>query len=166
MNIFATNDCPVISAQEHCDVHLRKMIVEIAQLLSTAHVVLDSNQVAYKATHINHPCAIWVRECYSNYMWAFDHLIALCLEYTKRTGKTHATDKIVISLCNAPRNICSGERTPFAMAMPDHFKSIGVFDQTVAYRAYLNQKFKEWGCRAKPIKVEWTGRSKPNWVEV
>lgn len=165
MNIFATNECPVISAQDHCDVHLRKMIVEIAQLLSTAHVVLDSNQVAYKATHINHPCAIWVREYSGNYEWAFNHLVALCNEYQFRTGKVHATDKVIVSLCNPPKNITSGF-SPFAMAMPDEFKTMGVFDQTIAYRAYLNQKFKEWGCRAKPIKVEWTGRNKPEWVEV
>jgi hypothetical protein len=36
MNIFATNECPVIAAQEHCSVHF-KMCVELAQLLSTAH---------------------------------------------------------------------------------------------------------------------------------
>lgn len=41
MNIFTTNDCPIISAQEMCDKHVVKMIVEYAQLMSTAHRVLD-----------------------------------------------------------------------------------------------------------------------------
>tara|TARA_B100000929_G_scaffold290599_1_gene284915 strand:- start:62073 stop:62729 length:657 start_codon:yes stop_codon:yes gene_type:complete len=35
MNIFRTNDCPIQSAREHCDVHVTKMILEYSQLLST-----------------------------------------------------------------------------------------------------------------------------------
>lgn len=44
MNIFTTNDCPIISAQEMCDKHVVKMIVEYAQLMSTAHRVLDGQE--------------------------------------------------------------------------------------------------------------------------
>lgn len=41
MNIFILDKDPVISAQLQCDKHVVKMIVESAQMLSTAHRVLD-----------------------------------------------------------------------------------------------------------------------------
>lgn len=42
MNIFFVNSDPKVAAFEHNSVHLRKMIVEYAQILSTTHRVLDS----------------------------------------------------------------------------------------------------------------------------
>ena len=82
MNIFALSSDPFESAQMMCDKHVVKMIIETAQLLSTAHRVLDGEQYTdktsngrsiqrwrltdaydmenslYKATHINHPSAV------------------------------------------------------------------------------------------------------------
>ena len=55
MNIFYLSRDPVEAAKLQCDRHVVKMILETAQLLSTAHVELDGEQVAYKATHKNHP---------------------------------------------------------------------------------------------------------------
>ena len=166
MNLFVTNTCPVQSAKDHNNVHLRKMIVEVAQMLSTAHSELDGNIVAYKPTHTNHPCSVWIRKNSGNYTWAYQHAKALCQEYTHRTGKVHKTEEVLDKLKTLPNNIAKGEVTTFAMAMPDEFKKLGVFDQTKAYKAYLNEKFKEWLDREKPIKVEWTNSVKPEWVTV
>jgi len=41
MNIFALHDDPVKAAEMHCNKHVLKMSCEYAQLLSTAHRVLD-----------------------------------------------------------------------------------------------------------------------------
>ena len=41
MNIFILNDDPVIAAQEQCDKHIPKMVVESAQMLSTTHRMID-----------------------------------------------------------------------------------------------------------------------------
>lgn len=41
MNIFCLDHDPYISAEMHCDKHILKMVIEYAQLLSTAHRVLD-----------------------------------------------------------------------------------------------------------------------------
>jgi len=41
MNIFYLDKDPIKSAEMHCDKHVVKMIIEYAQLLSTAHRVLD-----------------------------------------------------------------------------------------------------------------------------
>lgn len=163
MNIFATDPCPVVSAQHHCTVHF-KLVVELAQLLSTAHHELDGHSPAYKPTHKNHPSTIWVRESRGNYQWAFEHFKALCDEYTFRTGKLHKTSEHLASLSVVPANIRKGERTRFAMAMDDKYK-INV-DPCANYRHYLNHKFKEWQQRDKPIKVCWGIRDVPSWVEI
>ena len=49
-----------------------KMILESAQMLCTAHRVLDGDEHAdnvgmYKMAHKNHPSSIWVRTKYPNY---------------------------------------------------------------------------------------------------
>lgn len=164
MNIFATSQCPVQSAQEMTNVHVVKMILESAQLLSTAHFVLDGEQVGYKPTHKNHPCAIWCRASSANYLWLLAHFNALCEEFTFRTGKVHKSSEQISALATPPWNIETGELTPLALCMPEEFQRLGLFDQTKAYQAYLNVKFQEWRSRDKPIKVEWTNRSKPIWV--
>ena len=41
MNIFVLDQDPTQAAQLQCDKHVVKMIVESAQMLSTAHRVLD-----------------------------------------------------------------------------------------------------------------------------
>lgn len=167
MNIFVTNVCPTQSAKEHCDVHTVKMILELSQMLSTAHFVLDGNRVGYKPTHINHPCSVFVRRTRGNYEWAYKHFKALCEEYTFRTGKIHLTqEKCLEALLEPPRAILDGGLTEFAMAMPDEYKARGIFDQTKAYKDYLNSKFKEWTSREKSVKVSWSCREIPSWVSL
>ena len=46
MNIFYVDKDPMIAAQMMCDKHVVKMILESAQLLSTAHRVLDGDDYA------------------------------------------------------------------------------------------------------------------------
>ena len=87
MNIFYLDKDPKKCAEMHCDKHVVKMILEYAQLLSTAHRVLDGNEWAdhvglYKATHKNHPSAIWARESAGNYFWLNKLFQELCKEYT------------------------------------------------------------------------------------
>lgn len=165
MNIFVTSACPVQSAIEHCDRHNIKMVLELAQMLSTAHFELDGTTVGYKPTHKNHPCSIWLRETSGNYKWAFDHFKALCDEYTHRTGKVHKTSELLNCLSKTPSKIVLGDKTTFAMAMPDEMKKLGIFDQTKAYQSYLKVKFAEWGCRDKPLAVKWTNRKQPHWID-
>ena len=166
MNLFATSQCHVQSAKDHCNVHCTKLIVEVCQMLSTAHFVLDGEQVGYKPTHQGHPCSKWIRQTSENYQWAYNHLKALCAEYTFRTGKVHKTSELLKVLGKLPAKIEIAERTDFAMAMPDQFKLLGIYDQTNAYKAYLNSKFAEWVARPKPMKVEWANRGKPDWVNI
>ena len=44
MNIFYLSSDPKACAEDHCDKHVVKMIIEYAQLLSTAHIILDGKE--------------------------------------------------------------------------------------------------------------------------
>lgn len=164
MNIFVSDQCPIKSAHNLPNVLLIKMTCESAQILSTVHHTLDGVQVGYKPTHRNHPSTVWTRSTSANYQWLYAHFKALCSEYTFRTGKVHKTSELLSVLDKLPCNIKKAELEPFAMCMPESFQRLGLFDQTKAYRAYLQHKFAEWTCREKPIKVEWTNRIQPEWV--
>ena len=79
MNIFYFYDCPEKSAQAQPDKMLVKMPLETAQMLCTAHRVLDGDEYAdkeglYKTAYKNHPCTIWARESSINYMLSLIHI--------------------------------------------------------------------------------------------
>jgi hypothetical protein len=137
MNIFILHLNPRTAAEYHCDKHVVKMILETAQLLYTAHWVLDPDGIppgAYKKTHVNHPCAIWVRESLSNYQWLAELGIELCHEYTHRYGKIHKTQSHLEWLrAHTPPSIPKGPATPMRQAMPDAYKND---DPVQAYRTY------------------------------
>ncbi|MFA7218934.1 MAG: pyrimidine dimer DNA glycosylase/endonuclease V [Synergistaceae bacterium] len=164
MNIFATDKCPVESAKALPNILVNKMIVESAQLLSTAHYVLDKNMKGYKATHINHPCAKWCRESKGNYDWLFNHFDALCDEYEARNGKTHKSSELkdILSVC--PSSIAQKGVTEFAKAMPDTFKEKG--SAIDCYIAYLISKFEGWETRTDKRKItpSWGCRNAPKWL--
>ena len=63
MNIFYLNENPKIAAIEHNDKHCVKMVLEYAQMLSTAHRECDGDDRAdslslYKRAHRNQPTVL------------------------------------------------------------------------------------------------------------
>ena len=78
----------------------------------------------------------------------------------------HKSSELLISLAKLPAKIEIADRTSFAMAMPESFQKLGIFDQTKAYQSYLRSKFAEWQQREKPIKVCWGLRGAPEWYTV
>jgi hypothetical protein len=94
------------------------MILETAQLLCGVHWATGGD-APYRLSHKNHPCAIWARESYSNYVWLTDLGFALCNEYQNRYGKIHKSKSILEwCLVNRP-NIPDVGLTPQPNAMPD-----------------------------------------------
>lgn len=96
MNIFILAQLVGTAANFHCDKHCIKMILEICQLLYTAHWHgrdnpdwIECEYKPYRPTHKNHPCSIWVRASKNHYDWALNLGLELCKEYTRRYGKTH-----------------------------------------------------------------------------
>jgi hypothetical protein len=184
MNIFFLHSNPETCAQMHNDKHTVKMAIEYAQLMSTAHRVLDGeerivyNEVPntypvkyrkktiwmmvdvaadnelYKATHINHPSAIWTRMSRENYEWLFLMWQYLLEEYTHRYGKVHACSKLTDRLSVAPMNIKDAPFTDPLVAMPDEY----VVDSVVeSYRNYYN--------KAKADFSTWKNRNTPEWFK-
>lgn len=152
MNIFFLSENATEAAQAQCNRHVVKMIVESAQLLSTCYV----SDKYYRHTHFNHPCAKWVRESKTNYLWLLSHGLALCNEYTFRYNRNHATARILIKMaCNMPYIEDIG-LTPPALAMPDEFK-IYPYNPVLSYRAYYRYK-------QRTIDFRYTRRQMPDWL--
>lgn len=141
MNIFYLNKNPKIAAEWHCDKHVVKMIIESAQMLYCAHWILDPDVIpifAYKKAHINHPCTIWVRESYENYMWLCSLAWWLCREYTFRyASKVHKTQEHIEWLIgHPPASIPRLGITKFRLAMPNQFKCENPIE---AYRTFYRE---------------------------
>ncbi len=164
MNIFYLDNDPKSAARMQCDRHVVKMILESAQLLSTAHRELDGDQWAnarelYKSTHKNHPSAVWARSSVDNYNWLFRHFLALCDEYSYRYGKTHKSDEKFRSvLFFSPANISTLESfTPPPQCMPDDYKDANTI---IGYRKYyaLDKAANSWFCynksRPEPLFIQ------------
>jgi|TARA_R110000851_G_scaffold224126_1_gene376977 hypothetical protein len=177
MNIFVLHKDPFVAAKQHCDKHVVKMIVESAQMLSTAHRILDGvericisngrryrrwflsdsrERVMYKSVHTNHPCTLWTRESSKNYTWHYNLFVALCEEYTHRYGKVHATEsKLVEVLSFLPDNLPCGDMTNFRLAMNSSPECISP-DPIQSYRNFYKTK-------KKRFKMVWTKRQTPEW---
>jgi hypothetical protein len=142
MNIFYLHKDPHVSAQAMTNKHVVKMVVETAQLLSTAHNELDGmKENIYKTTHKNHPSAVWVRQSKKHYDWAYSHFLALSLEYSNRYKKVHKTYRDLFEpLRHHPKNLKGNQFTDPPQCMPDQYKD---FSTVEAYRRYyLNEKIK------------------------
>ena len=153
MNIFYLDNHPDDAAEMHCDKHCVKMILEYAQMLSTAHRELDGNvpDILYKSTHKNHPSTIWTRSSKQHYDWLFRLFRMLSAEYTLRYGKIHKTwEKLGKILETAPKNIVENGWSAPPQCMPDHCKKPDTID---AYRNYyLTEKasFSTWNYSKQP----------------
>lgn len=176
MNIFYLSENPAQAAVWMVDKHVVKMILESAQLLSTAHRVLDGVEyvdsssgrrikrwsladsrepVVYKATHINHPSAVWCRQSVENYNWLADHMFHLMDEYTYRYNKKHkCSGDLAYMLSSPPHNLKDYDMTPMPCAMDQ--KYIISQDPVENYRNYYRE--------GKAALHKWTGREAPPWI--
>jgi hypothetical protein len=161
MNIFFLSEDAFEAARMQVDKHVVKMILESAQLLSTAHRVLDGDplpdirqeELFYRATHKNHPCAKWVRESVENYNWMVDHFDALLSEYTHRYNKEHACTRLLYDLQSPPLKLKNWDWTPPPSCMPDECKIGALVDN---YREYYRKH--------KSHMFKWTSREPPQWI--
>ena len=137
MNIFVLDCNPRLAAQYHCDKHVVKMCLEYAQLLSTAarQLCVRPSAVLYRSTHVNHPCARWVRQSSGNVRWMRRMLVCLGAEYSRRYhGRQHRSVNIGIRAADQLLACMPNKRrTPFALAMPDKYRSR---DAVASYRRY------------------------------
>lgn len=147
------------------------MPLETAQLLSTTLHLSDparwaelhAGGLAYKATHQNHPCAVWTRECLNNYLWLAALGLELCAEYEYRYGgrprrgesgpREHASKPVIAALLKAaPALPRCRHITPFALALPEDCQ---LGDAVLSYRRYY--------ALHKSAFARWTRRPPPEW---
>ena len=176
MNIFVTNDDPIVAARELCDKHVRsKMQIEGAIMLAHA---FDQEVLSHPSTprsktgnprksgkgYYNHQCSIWARESKANFKWLVDHTLEMFDErmYRWPDSNEHFT-KTFIKWCDDNihnTNITKTSQTQYAVAISDDcdcrkeysdFDNLPILEQ---YQAYIRYD--------KPF-ASWTQRSKPSW---
>lgn len=151
MNIFVLDRDPVQAAEYHCDKHVVKMVLETAQILSTAmHLRGQTFAGQYQPTHRKHPCVVWAARSDVNLGWLRRLGEALAAEYTYRYGRVHKSYERVIQ--DFPVS-CEQQPTVFALCMPDEYKTQ---DPVTSYRTYYE--------REKMSILKYTGRAWPHWL--
>jgi len=177
MNIFILDKNPQKAAEYHCDKHIVKMILESAQMLSTAHHIafIKSHglstqdfkgqkkisdyckqhsqfaQQIYSVSHLHHPCTQWSFESIENYLWHSELSLALCHEYTRRYKKIHKSQVVLELLSQNLPNLPKIGLTNFAIAMKPEFKISN--DAVDCYRNYYLKdkvRFAKWNYTNKP----------------
>jgi hypothetical protein len=175
MNIFVTNEDPVLAARDLCDKHCRsKMQIESAIMLAHAfnQEVLNHPSTPRTQTgkprksgkgYFNHQCTAWVRESRANFDWLVAHAQEMFTERTFRwpDSNEHFT-RTFIDWCAANAhntNVPIKGLTPFAVAISSdsecrklpHFEELSTVDK---YRAYI--------IHDKDFAI-WTRRESPEW---
>lgn len=160
MNIFYLDTDATKCAQFHCDSHVVKQILESAQLLSTAHRILDEgflskelNDNLYKTSHQFHPSFKWVSNSKGNYEFLYNLLEELLKEYTYRYHAKHACSDLLAFLKEPPMCIDDKGFTKFTQVVPDDCRNDNPVE---GYRDY----YKKYKVHLLSYKV----RDIPEWL--
>ncbi len=172
MNLFFLHVDPKQCAKLHLDKHCVKMILELVQMLYTAHRLLKSENIpldGYRPFSPQHPTCIWVRQCAENYRYCVTLAKCLCEEYTYRYHRVHTCephidwlstnyptfkeelieyrDTVVLSYNEGLQALGC---TPVPLAMPEDVK---YHDTIKSYRMYYvvyKRRFATWKGRSEP----------------
>ena len=168
MQLFLTSPDYNQCAKDLDDKRLNKIIVESAQIASTAlwmnncdaAETITSNGLCYLPTHEKHPLCIWAASSYRNYLEVLRHGLALCKEYTFRTRKIHKTFNIIDHLRWGvfPFNFKFQEyptQQPNCTTNHKHIDDV--------YKAYRLELLFKWANDKKA--PTWTNRQRPNWED-
>lgn len=169
MNLFILSLIQREIAQYMMDKHVSKILLEAVQMLCSAKRILDpddeeTNKVLYKLAHKNHPVTIWCRASKENFIWALDLVEELHTEWRFRYGhpdtkfhKSYLVAKLLSENMPSDDKFAKKGLTPFALAMPDKYKSD---DAVLSYRNYYMSEEKQ---RIASWKKK---RAAPSWYAV
>lgn len=160
MNIFAFSPDPWECALWLDDVRKNKMILETAQLLSSAVAINDPSWASkvYKPTHLGHPCAKWVMVSSANFNWLRHYMDSLYQQF----GKHKSAELLpVFKKYRYMGWFPSDTLTPFPNCAANadlgvSFKHIS--DVHEAYRLYINERWKR-----DTINLSWVKGEEPSW---
>ena len=153
MNIFATSSSPSESAVWLDDLRKNKMILESAQMLSTAMRILETSTdwPVYKAAYVNHPCTVWTRQSLGNFQWLLDHMICLSDNREHKSKRLIPTFKFFLESSTKFPEI---KLTPFCNCTTYKEEE----DVHQAYQMYLIDK---WNSDKR--QPTWNYGKKPEW---
>lgn len=157
MNIFATSDDPVEAALWLDDLRLRKMIVESAQMLSTA-VYAHTGKLhssLYKPAYPKHPCTLWAGQSQKNFLWLYEHAMAMVAFYEQQWGKEHASHSTLSKCYKFRKELPRGKLTEFVNCT--EFKML----KLPIVKIYQTQMNHKWNHDIRP--PLWTNRPIPPW---
>lgn len=160
MNIFAFDGTPWTAALWLDDVRKNKMILETAQLLSTA---IQWNNPGtklpiYKPTHMSHPCSRWTSLSRGNYRWLLQYFMCLC-DQKPRHSSAALADALVEY--GETGSFMREEQTDFANCAANASQGLSfkhITPTTEAYRMYINERWKR-----DTIPLTWVYGEKPEW---
>lgn len=162
MQIFIIDYSPERAAGMLCDLHLRKMCLETAQILSSVmfrqgKTLLPEMPRPY---NLRHPVIMAV-DTPLKINWTVCHNSALHQEYFKRFGKHHAYFPLAAAYCNILFTAGIKKR-PELLGFARAFKGIDIDEPDIvnAYRIYYRYK--------KSIIKNWryTNSKEPEWLTV
>jgi len=176
MNIFVTNEDPIVSARELCDQHCRsKMMIESAIMLQNCFTNEQLNDDLCPRTktgkprksgkgYAKHQCTIWVKESKENYMWLVEHALEMFNERNHRwPGSNEHFTKTFIMWCKDNKDHTIHTKTPltpFTVAISQDSKCrtvINGFDNLA-----VTEQYKQYIKHDKDF-ATWTTRNKPSW---
>ncbi len=182
MNIFALTRCPVESTKQMIDKHVVKMPTETCQMLHTNALFQEfadnygyepslaklkeyheeSGSILMKPAMLNHPSTIWARQNEDNTLWLYRHGISLCLEYTHRYGRRHATyDRILQTPIELDAD--SDLATPVTIAMFDVYRLNREDYPNLSEWDFVKKSYQHYYLEAKWSFANWKNRTLPNW---
>ena len=171
MNIFWLSNDPIRCAEYHCDKHVVKMIVEYAQLLSSAirltrgkpvkvgkkvrylmrgEKISENGKITnrspnvYLLTHEHHPCTQWVNESLTHWQALLDLALALCEEYTARYNKVHKSEAMLRKMQSLEPRLPS---LPFRLppqCMPEKYQRRRTIAAYKAFYVGSKSRFAAW----------------------
>ncbi len=152
MNIFVLDTNPAIAASMHCDQHLHKMILETAQMLSTAAHVRKFSEILpylYVPAYQKHPCTIWAGESNHNMAWLISLAKALdSIRLDTGSQDTHSSMEVINIIDEyishhfsfaAPHHV-----THFVFAGPPTISIRPSLTIPQKYQLYYRRKYAEW----------------------
>jgi hypothetical protein len=165
MNLFILSLIQKEIAQYMMDKHISKILLEAVQMLCSAKRILDPddeiNEKLYKLAHKNHPVTIWCRKSKANFLWTLELIEEMHNEWKYRYNhpetkfhKSYLIAQILKENLPGDDKFEETRLTPFALAMPDKYKSE---DPVESYRNYYmseeKQKIASW--KKKRERPEW-----------
>jgi hypothetical protein len=185
MNIFILSILPDEAAEQHCDKHVIKMILETTQLLyhclaffneenwgvtlefqlKTNKTLIEMQENGQKVNlkpytsgkgHMNHPCSKWVRESVQNYKWLCQLGMSLCKEKMIRWPKNK-------------QHASLGHLEVLEQNIPKLLPNIGLTKFALAMPEEYKRddsidSYRTYYVNDKQHILKWTNRQTPNWV--